>query len=412
LALANAADAASPQFFGAANEISVDADGWAVIPFGDSGHSGKDSMKLANGAEKVAPVLQRFDRTAAEELVADFKSAWSRLKRAVVGLPIFKGHPDAPRWAARFPDKSPRGTIADMEVRSAGLAVKPVLTEQGATEVGAGWSAFSPFWNCRLRGEENGVRIFSPCKLFSIGLLPPGRENIPGLSLANAAEPPEAMNPHLIRLLAAMGIQLAADANDDTAKSGVDQALTRFSAANAAETQLVTIQAEKTALEGQLTAASAAKTALEGEKTSLANAKTGLETQLATANTTLKTERTARARLIVGAAVQAGRIQAAQHDAQVTALANATDFDTEAQRIQALQPRLKTGSALANLGREGNDARDRQTQVIALVNARMEEPDMKSMPQHQRYDAAFAAVQKDPKHAALFAAMKKPDSAA
>ena len=412
---ANAEESESAQLLGLANELTIEADGWAIIPFGDSAHSGRDGRMLANAAEKPQPVIQRFDRAAAEAVVGDFKSTWSRIKRAVVGLPIFKGHPDAPRFAARFPDRMPRGTIADMEVRDRGLAIKPVLTGEGAAEVEAGWSAFSPYWPSRLVGEENGTRIFSTFKLISIGLLPPGRENIAGLSLANAVEPDSdpasvTMKDKLKKFLQSIGVSTPDQADETALANGLDSASTAIESLKtdkaAAETKLVTLTAQLSTLGAERDTAVALANAKAGEITILANAKE-------TAETALKAERTARAKLVVLDAVKTGRVVAAELEAETLALANAADFAAAATALETRAPKLHTQSALGRLAAEGNNGKSRTEQVIHLVNERMEsDPAIKSLPLSQRYDAAFSAVEADPQNAALFAAMQKPGTAA
>jgi hypothetical protein len=115
-----------------ANGAALGTDGWALIPFGDTRHSGREgrgdvASARVNAGEKERPLIQRFDRAAALAILNDFKAAWGSFKRAVVGLPIFKGHPDASRFEQQYPDKTPRGTIADMEVTDQGLRIRPVL---------------------------------------------------------------------------------------------------------------------------------------------------------------------------------------------------------------------------------------------------------------------------------------------
>lgn len=393
--LANAAD--TTDFLGLANELTIEPDGWALIPYGDSEHSGADGRNLANASgEKPKPILQRFDRAAAEAIVADFKSTWSRIKRAVVGQPIYKGHPDAPRFAKRFPDKTPQGTIADMEVRDRGLALRPVLTAEGAQLVERdGWSAFSPYWPSRPIGEENGKRVFSPYRLISIGLLPPGRENIAGLSLANAAEPPlsTAMNEKLKKFLISIGLSVAEDADETALANAIDLAST---AHETLKTEKASLASQVSTLTTDLAAANQAK----DSAVALANAKEG---ELSAATTKLTAERTARAKLVVLGAVKAGRVAINAVDTETLALANAADFDAAATALAARRVTLPAQSRLGTLPIAGRGEQDRTTTVLHLVNAKMEEAPFKALPEGERYDKAFIAVKDDPAHAALFA---------
>jgi hypothetical protein len=384
------------QVIGCVNSLTLDAEGWALIPYSDSRHSGRDAIKgAANGkTEKPRPMIQRFDREAAIALVNEFKSAWGAFKRAVVGLPIFKGHPDAPRFKSIYPDKTPRGTIADMEVTDEGLRIRPVLTQQGADDVRGGCDEFSPFWLLKKVGEENGVTIARPFSLKSIGIVESG--NIPGLSLVNALEDDpnfsEPMKNHIIKLLAAKGITLAADASDSDIAAAVDAACPTIAAANSAEAELPTVKAANADLTAKLAAAEASKTAAETEKIALVNAKT-------TAEDAFKAERKERATLLVNAAITDGRLPATEQAATVTALCNAADFPAEVAKLAARPKVLRTESRARDLGAARQaDSSD----VLALVNARMKD-------QGENYETAFAAIQSDPQHKALFARMKTPE---
>lgn len=394
LCLANVAD--QETYIGAVNAFALDEQGWLTIPYGDSVHSGTDALKPARpGQPAPKPVIQRLTREDAIALVNNFKSGWMRVKRAIVGLPVFKGHPDAPRFTKIWPDKTPRGTIADMEAGQHGLRVKPVLTEQGRGDVDAGDNEASPLWLLRPRGEENGSIIAHPFKLLSLGLVPEG--NIQGLSLINAAEPHnenQTMNPFLIQLLAFLGITLAANASEDEAKKAVEQAQSKINSTNS---DLATANAKVTTLEGQVatitTAKGTAETALAA-----ANAKiTETETKFAT-------ERKARALALVNSAITEGRVVAAARDTEVLALVNSADFTVAATALATRPKVVRTESRLNGLSQAAVDSQDRQQQVIALVNAAMEKPTIKALPVDQRYDAAFNQVRKDPANTALFPA--------
>lgn len=392
LALANHAEQTEIEVIALPNELALDEQGWALIPYGSSLHSGKDAFASGSAAEK-AGVIQRFTREDAVALVNDFKSTWSTIKRAVVGLPIFKGHPDAPRFAARYPDKAPRGSIADLEVRDNGLALKPILTPQGGADVAAGASQFSPFWLLKKTGEEGGRIVAAPFKLLSIGLVERG--NVPGLSLIN--EDPEnspLMKTQLLALLKLLGQAPAADASDEQIVAACNAAEPILSAALTAQSRLATVETDLAAL-------AKTKGELEAEKLALANSVETATGRATTAETALKQERTARAALVVTQAIATGRITPAQREATVLSLVNAADFAAEEARLQALKPALKTGVYTASLSKERSAEGDASTTVLSLVNERMEKHD-------EDYSTAYLAVQTDPKHAALFSGMKQP----
>lgn len=400
IALVNSADEkpGSAEILGLVNELEFDDEGWAIIPYGESKHSGKPArLDLSNAADVALAeaaskgVIQRFTREDAEAIVASAKSIWGRIKRAVVGLPIFKGHPDAPNYAKRFPDKRDRGGIGDMQVTDRGLRFRPVLNQLGEADVDSGWSEFSPYWITRRVGERDGLPIVAPYTLKSIGLVPRG--NITGLSLVNASrellsDEPESdtMNEELIRLLAAMGITLAADANKDATKAGVDQALGKFAAANAAVSEVATLKPKVTTL--------------EGEKLALANEKTDLAGKLTAAETKAKSDRAAFAKYVVLSAIADGRIQAAKQADEELALVNSADITVAATEVSKRQKRFKTESAVGDLKQRSAEQKSNQEQALALVNVAMEEADIKALPAEDRYDAAFSRVRQ--KNPALF----------
>ena len=112
----------------------VASDGWAIIPYGDWPHE---------------MGMQKFHRPQAEAIVAAFENAAGRFfRRAVVGLPILKGHPDHPvaAIANQYPDKGDKGQIAEMEARDDGLALRLILSSAGADLVRKGWKFISPLW--------------------------------------------------------------------------------------------------------------------------------------------------------------------------------------------------------------------------------------------------------------------------
>src|SRR5690606_19190474 len=176
--LANEAPDDAEPLIGLSNTLgdSLTADGWAVIPYGDT-------LNRRGDGEYV----QRFGRPEAEAMVAHFRSTWSKIKRALRGMPIYRGHPDQAdqikrerdrekdparrnrltalvnEVEARYPDKTVYGTIADMEARDEGLALKPVLTDAGVALVNeAGLSSFSPHWLARTLDDEGGRSVRAP----------------------------------------------------------------------------------------------------------------------------------------------------------------------------------------------------------------------------------------------------------
>lgn len=344
---------------GLSNELALTAsDGWALIPYGDHPNT--------RG-------LQRFGKASATQMHGYFKSAWSRLKRAFVGMPIYRGHPDQadtvrrelakekdPAKRARltalindierrYPDKTVYGAIADIEVREDGLAIKPVLTPDGEALVNEhGLNAFSPHWLGRDLPAEGGREIKEPIYLVSIGLT--DRPNIAGTSLVNSI-PESTMNKALIiKLLAALGrTSLTNEATDDQVNAEMAEALPAA--------QALSQRPEPTALANEQTARTTAETELEKANTALANEKAA---HVATAK--------ARNELLVGEAIRAGRITEAAKPVWLGRLER--DFDGESTALANEAAAVKTQSRTGDLGDRKPNA-EASDKFTSLVNERV-----------------------------------------
>lgn len=398
---------------GMCNEFSPDEQGWVLIRYGDYPHSGKEanafdrSRDLVNAAvPTVKRVVQRLTREGAEEMVREFKSAWGRIKRAVLGRNIYLGHPDAPRYASLWKDKAPRGTIADMEATDAGLRLRPVLNDQGAAEVAAGFREFSPNWT--VRGAElapDGTLYVEPFHLTSMGLVRKG--NMAGISLTNAADGAaptrstqenHTMPQWLIDLLIGAGLLKAGQSAEETARPAL---------ANHFEAHTALV-AERDELKHQVATLSTEKTTLANAAETTATEVAGCKSEIETLKAELTAARSAHAATLVNAAIADGRVKAADKDATIASLANAADaaaFTSEAEKLAQLKPQLKTRSALGGIARHSHGKREAEQQITALVNA--------ALPEHGGdYDRAFAAVASDPQHAALFGGLKRAEALA
>lgn len=317
------------------NEVAIDERGWAVIPFGDWPHE---------------MGMQKFHVEQAKEIVDSFNGLAGRFRRAIVGLPIFKGHPDHPvaAIANTYPDKEEKGQIAAMEVRPNGLALKLVLSNAGAELVRKGWKFISPMWIGQLISKAGeAFRTYAPTEMRSVGLVV--RPNIPSPSLANAASAANSnknktMNPETLKLLG-----LAADATPE-------QIDTAVKAMHGQASSLANEQSAKTTAEGKVTI-------LETKVTTLENAATAAATTLTEAQTALANERTARINDVLADAIRRGRCTEAEKAvwkgrleanfaAESVALANAAPkVKTESEipgMLKALETQMKKGLANAN----------------------------------------------------------------
>jgi hypothetical protein len=380
---------------GFSNAVEASADGWTVIPFGEWPH---------------AEGIQIFGQQEATTIVENFKKGWSRFKRAVVGLPVFKGHPDIAdtfrpeiaretnpgakqalirkmqSFANAYPDKKEYGQIADMEVRPEGLAIKQVLSAAGAALVNSGLKFISPHWGAMPVGERNGKILWAPRDIRSVGLtdLP----NIPNKSLVNTAHAgtSKTMTPEqLLALIAILG--LANDATVEQITAAVTERNARPTAEALANEKAQTIAATQRA--------------------------TTAETALATVTTERNTAATALANVrskaideLLVAGVKGGKITEAdkgiwkkrlEHDfeGESVALANSQAMKTtptaEQKRLAAADARLKQN--LGNEHTEGGGAGGAKPNISALVNAEMQSDGCKGIANTSaRYNKAFANV--------------------
>ncbi|HTV62287.1 MAG TPA: hypothetical protein VMH30_06930 [Verrucomicrobiae bacterium] len=171
----------SPPFalFGFANELTIDADGWAMIaPLGD--FPSEALLPTSNGRLQRQSAIQRITRDSAEIMVAQFHNSRAGVKKFIRGCNIYVGHPDMPGLESRYPDKEPKGVFADMEVREKGIYGLPVFTNEGMDLVegrklvnGRRVRGFSGrLMDATADGHKDGVPVFVPTRIVSAGLTP------------------------------------------------------------------------------------------------------------------------------------------------------------------------------------------------------------------------------------------------
>lgn len=311
--------------------------------------------------------FQRFGQKEAEAIVGAFRSVCGKLKRALVGAPVYRGHPDNPEMANQYPDKTEYGQVCDMEVDDHGLRLKHVLSNAGAAlATKLGLDRISPNWLVSDTGDtKDGRPIYAPFSIKSIGLVK--RPNIPNLSLVNSAEN-DPMKDKLILLLA-----LANSATDDEILAAVTAFSKRPKAEDLddAKNKLVLANAKVDTLEAQV--ASEKKRADDGAK-ALAN------------------ERTVAVRIELEGAIKTGKIAAADKPTWEKILAN--DFEAGKKILAAVPSKLKTkerastetlseadraareefangGDEGADPGADGNEMSNRAGKIHKLVNAEM-----------------------------------------
>jgi hypothetical protein len=374
---------------GFSNAVELAADnGWTLIPYGEWPH---------------AEGIQVFGQKQAEQIVQNFKSGWARFKRAVVGLPVFKGHPDLAdtfkaeiarekdplrrqqltqkmqSFANAYPDKTEYGQVADMEVRDNGLAIRQVLSEAGAALVNAGLKFISPHWGAMPIGERDGKTLWAPRDIRSVGLT--SFPNIPNKSLVNTAHAETSKPMNREKLIKLLG--LANEATDEQIEAAVAAALARPTAADLAN--------EKTAA---IAATNRAQTAEDELKRVKAERDTAAQA-LANAQEKAITD-------LLDSAVKGGKIAEAEKvlwkkrlerdfSGESVALANSQTLKTKptAEQLRLAEMDRKIKQGLGNDNGEGGD----RPNILALVNAEMSAPCCNNIKNPtERYNKAFANV--------------------
>jgi hypothetical protein len=169
----------------------IDADGWALIaPFGE--HP-KTRVYREDGQIKEQQFIQVLDNESADALLAKENSFFRKLRRALVGIPTFKGHGDLndadPAAVSNEAQKIKIGVVDQVRKGERGIEAHFALDNEGAEAVEAGFKYPSAFWWVLpiANGQSDGKAIrCRPFKLISVALTP--YPNISGVeSLANAA---------------------------------------------------------------------------------------------------------------------------------------------------------------------------------------------------------------------------------
>jgi len=358
-----------------ANEAALDEDGWALIaPFGE--HP-KTRFVKKNGAMQREQFIQVLDHQSADQLLSRENSLFRRIRRAVVGIPVYKGHPDlgdySPETAGGGAKKEIIGTIDKVRKTERGLEAHFVLTPAGADAVEReGCKYPSALWYVQPVGRRGEAVLARPFKLLSAGLT--AHPNISGVeSLANARHAGPTQETTItkepdMKLIAAWllghGVTLAHA--DSPAESDLLAALQKLHASAAGEA--AALGNENSTLTGENADLKSQISNLQSSAAALANETQDLKTQISH----LKTQRAAA---VVDLAIARGKLAVSERPARLQALENPADFDREAAAILDAPARFKTtgsaesGKILANHGATG-DARE---EYCASVERHMKE---------------------------------------
>jgi len=339
--LANAADGGSP--------FAILQDNSFVIPYGEFPHK---------------QGLQKFDREAADEMVANHSGMLSKLESWARGTkasyPVYVGHPDLP--GSKDADKRAYGWIENMRAEDDGLHLEVKWSDDGRKLVeNAHFKFYSPLWWTK-KLKTGGIR---PVGLKSMGLT--NDPNIPVPALANEAEEEtqdgETQDareeeqeeqevpavPVLSEILVALGLEETATAEVVMGKISSLMATAEKMPTMEADAQTLTEEKDKAV-----------------EDLQAANERAGkLESSLKLA-----------ANHAVQAAVTAGRLTVAEATAKETEILAANDFATALQELGKLPAKVKTSSTTGDLGNAkcrlvvaANDqaaaAREERAQLVA-----------------------------------------------
>jgi hypothetical protein len=347
------------------NENEIDADGWALIaPFGEHPKTRLFRDSSAGGAIREQKFIQVLDNASADSMMAKENSFFRTLKRALIGIPVYKGHGDLndadPKAVANEKQKIKLGVVDQIRKGARGIEAHFALDNDGAEAVAAGWKFPSAFWWVLPNGKRDDAILAKPFKLISVALTP--YPNISGVeSLANARsqierehQPNTTPDMKLIAgFLIANGVALA-NAENPTETQVLD----------ALKTVLTSKAGEVTALGNEKQTLTGKITGLEGEKTTLTQRATTAETALENERNTHKAAVKLMAGVVVDEAIRLGIKTVADRDGAITSLANSADFAKDADALLKTKPVHKTDRSGLDMSGKQQAALSNEAQAL------------------------------------------------
>jgi len=334
---------------------ALDDDGWALIaPFG---RHPKTRQYVEGGQAREQKFIQVLDNEAADTMVGKENSLFGKLKRALIGIPVFKGHGDLKEHdpkALANESKIKLGVVDQVRKSDRGIEAHFALDNDGATAVAAGWKLPSALWLVMPIGNEGDSILARPFKLLSVALTQfPNISGVESLANARQTEPAasrtetqthnDTMKQLLIGWLAAQGIALA---NEST-----DQAV--FDAFNK---EMLTRSTSITALGNDKTTLNSTVTTLTSERDAAKKLAADNATALGNEQTARKAERKNAATFAVDLAIQRGKLTVADREGKITALENSATFEADVKALTEGKAVIKTeaisGKQQAALGNE------------------------------------------------------------
>ena len=150
-------------------------------------NSSSEWLKLAGyGDHPHTRGVQRLTRAAAEAIVKQHNSLYSKLRRYFGGVPVYIGHPDDVQFRGQpgHTDTRAYAWIHQLEARNDGLWALPTWSKTGREIVAnAHYKHLSPRWKLL----ENADGSWTPIELISIGLT--NQPNILGPTITPPGSP-------------------------------------------------------------------------------------------------------------------------------------------------------------------------------------------------------------------------------
>lgn len=374
----SAAETDRPSTLVLGNASAIDDEGWGLIaPFGE--HP-KTRVFRENGRIKEQQFIQVLDNDAADAMTAKENSFFGKLKRAVIGIPVFKGHGDLrdadPQAVSNETEKIKLGVVDQIRKTARGIEAHFALDNDGVKAVTEeGYKYPSAFWWVLPNGRRGDAILAKPFKLISVALTP--YPNISGVeSLANTATagqtcrsaPPipiaeqelnggahrdaATTNEPDMKLIAgwlrARGVPLG-NAEIPTEAQVLDSLETLFTSTAG---EVAALGNENSTLSGQLSAITADRDAQKVRAEQNAAA-------LGNEQSARKADRKLGASVIVDIAIRGGIKSVAERAAAIESLANSADFQKAADEL------LKNAPAHTTT-RNGRDVSGKQ--MAALQN--------------------------------------------
>jgi hypothetical protein len=346
------------------NAAGIDAEGWALVaPFG---RFPKTRVYKDGGAIKEQKFIQVLDNESADALLARENSLFSKVKRALIGLTIWKGHGDLndhdKTALGNSREKIKLGTVDQIRKTERGIEAHFVLDNDGAEAVAAGWKFPSVLWRVLHTGVDGDAIIGTPFKLLSVALTQ--FPNISGVdSLANARPAPVAEIPREqkqntipdMKKLAGWLMAMGATTLANTAEPTEDQIL------GAMQTLITAKTSEVTSLGNEKTTLTSKTSTLENEVASQKKRADEAATTLANEQTARKEERKRAATLAVDLAITKGKVTVGKRDTEISTLENSKDFDADVKALLEGAPVVKIAGQNVESGKQGSALSNEET---------------------------------------------------